>query len=115
MDGEYGIVANVESDNAFRTGAKVRVLDLQWIDRVRCMGVSKSGRQITKIVPLKRLTNFRVAWVPEHLRNKTTFLRSKADAKTWATVWNDRWRDVRYFSRTGELLKDGKTTWQDWT
>lgn len=62
---EYGIVANVESDRAFRTGAKVWVLLIRADAEIaKCSGLNKSGRRIiagylTKHIPLKRLTNFR--------------------------------------------------------
>ena len=87
--GEYGIVANVvETDRLLRKGAKVWLLG-GWsgggFERVTIRGASRSGRQIEKYAPITRFENFRVAWMPEHLRDKATyFLGSRDDMDEWA-------------------------------
>jgi len=111
----FGIVANVLSDRVLRTGAKV------WINRcngdAKCpvvRGCSKSGRKVQKYTHYKRLTNFRAAWIPEHLRADIAWQwpeRKKAEAT--AAYLAEMWADVRYFNRDGSVqLKDGISTEQ---
>lgn len=81
---EYGIVANVvETDRVLRTGAKVWLLG-GWngggFERVRVRGASRSGRPIEKISPIVRFDNFRVAWMPEHLRDDVTYFLGTREA-----------------------------------
>jgi hypothetical protein len=109
----FGVVANVASDRVLRTGAKV------WIERcngdAECpvvRGCSKSGRVVEKYTHYKRLTNFRAAWIPEHLRERVIWQwpekeRAQHVAATLASMWDG----VRYFNRDGsEVKKDGITT-----
>jgi hypothetical protein len=109
----FGIVANVESDRVLRTGAKV------WIERcngdAECpevFGCSKSGRLVQKYTHYKRLTNFRAAWIPEHLRDRVILAwPEKERAAEFAAKLCAMWSGVRYYSRDGsELKKDGITT-----
>lgn len=109
----FGIVANVLSDRVLRTGAKV------WIERcngdAECpvvRGISKSGRVVEKYTHYKRLTNFRVAWIPEHLRDRVIWQwPEKEGAQQVAEKLSSMWGRVRYFNRSGsELKQDGITT-----
>lgn len=109
----YGIVANVASDRILRTGAKV------WIERcngdAECpvvRGCSKSGRMVEKYTHYKRLTNFRAAWIPEHLRDRVIWQwDEKESARQLADTLARMWSGVRYFNRDGsEMKKDGITT-----
>jgi len=71
---EYGIVANVaEVDRIFRLGAKA------WLsggtggngwDEFKWIATSRGGRIVEKWAPTWRFTNFRAAWIPEHLRER---------------------------------------------
>src|SRR4051812_48854340 len=102
----FGICANVISDRALRTNAKV------WINYcngdAECpivLGLSKSGRWITKYTHYKRLTNFRVKWVPEHMREQVAWRWSiKEDAERRAHQMTEMWSKVRAFSRDGTIL-----------
>lgn len=109
----FGLVANVASDRVLRTGAKV------WIERcngdAECpvvRGCSKSGRVVEKYTHYKRLTNFRAAWIPEHLRDRVIWQwPDKEQAQQVAEKLSRMWADVRFFSRDGsEMKKDGITT-----
>jgi hypothetical protein len=111
----YGIVANVLSDRVLRTGAKV------WIHRcngdAECpvvSGVSKSGRYVTKYTHYKRLTNFRAAWVPEHMRERVIWAwTDKGKAVRASAAMSELWAGVRFYSRDGSALKSpGITTSQ---
>jgi hypothetical protein len=106
----FGVVANVLSDHAVRTGAKV------WIrycngdaEHPLVVGCSKSGRVIEKYTDYKRLTNFRAKWCPEHLRSRVAWLFvTKEEADALAQRLTAMWSDVRYFNRDGtELRKEG--------
>lgn len=109
----FGVVANVASDRVLRTGAKV------WIERcngdAECpvvRGCNKSGRVVEKYTHYKRLTNFRAAWIPEHLRQRVLWQwPEKKRAQQVAAGLASMWGGVRYFNRDGsELKKDGITT-----
>lgn len=75
MDGDdvFGVVANVRTDASLRLGAKVWIVDGwgggAW-ERVYVRGLSRPGETIRKWIAAKALENIRVAWVPEHLREK---------------------------------------------
>jgi hypothetical protein len=106
----YGLIANVISDRVLRTGAKV------WIrycnGDAACpsvTGLSKSGRRAQKHTHYKRLTNFRAAWIPEHLRDVVVWQwETKDEAAKHATTLAATWAGVRYFNRDGtQLLRDG--------
>ena len=113
MSGEkdiFGIVANVLSDRVLRTGARV------WLYRcngdAECpivSGMSKGGRRVEKYTHYKRLTNFRAAWVPEHLRDRVCLCwATKDEANEAAQRMALMWGNVRYFNRDGTVLvKDG--------
>ena len=109
----FGIVANVASDRVLRTGAKV------WVERcngdAECpvvLGCSKSGRVVEKYTHCKRLTNFRAAWIPEHLRERVAWQWPEREcAQNVASTLAAMWDGVRYFNRDGCGLKqDGITT-----
>ena len=105
----FGIVANVMSDHAFRTGAKV------WISYCNgdaehpiAHGLDKRGRFIRKHTHYKRLTNYRAAWIPEHLRDTVVWqYEKKEDAAAGADLLNKKWEGIRYYHPDGTLLKDG--------
>lgn len=111
----FGIVANVASDRVLRTGAKV------WLHRcngdAECPvvhGISKRGRLVEKYTHFKRLTNYRAAWIPEHLRDRVILTwPDKGTAQAYAAKLQAMWSDVRYFSRDGSTqLRAGITTEQ---
>ena len=72
MGDEYGIVANVtETDSFLRTGSKAWLVGgtggegwfrFEWIGRTRSGGLAQ------KWVTTKRFSNFRCAWIPDHIR-----------------------------------------------
>lgn len=69
--GEYGLVANVaKKDPVFRPGAKLWLIQGSGAETGEWTGLSKGGRRISKWAPYNRMTNYRVKWVPEHLREK---------------------------------------------
>jgi hypothetical protein len=99
---EYGIVANVQSDHALRTGAKVWILYCNGdAERPKVMGLSKGGRRIIKHMAYKRLTNFRAAWIPENVRKDVVWSFSKDAAQQLAERLKQRWQDVRFFHPDG--------------
>ena len=109
-DAMYGLIANVMSDRVLRTGAKV------WIrycnGDAACplvTGLSKSGRRVQKYTHYKRLTNFRAAWIPEHLRDVVAWQwETKDEAAKCAAKLATMWDGVRYYNRDGtQLLRDG--------
>lgn len=111
----FCIVANVKSDRALRTGARV------WVSHCNgdashpyVMGLNKSGRFIRKFIPYKRLKNFRAAWIPEHLRGEIRrFWDKKEEATAIAMSLNAIWKNVRHFDRHGQrLVVDGITEGQ---
>lgn len=87
---EFGIVANVVSDRALRTGAKVWLC--LWtggsLDKPQVRGLSKGGRTITKHIAVKRLTNFRAAWIPPTMREDVAMTFSKERAASLAADFN---------------------------
>jgi hypothetical protein len=106
----FAIVANVLSDRVLRTGAKV------WVCRCNgdaacpiVIGLSKSGRRITKYTHYKRLENFRAAWLPEHLRDDVVWRwDEKREATMTAEFIVKLWAGVRYYNRDGSaLMRDG--------
>lgn len=105
----FGIVANVESDRILRTGAKVWVCYCNGdAEKPRVVGLNKGGRVTEKYIPYKRLTNFRAAWIPEHLRSLVHWqFASKDEAAGHAAALSKMWEGVRAFHRDGTLLKDG--------
>lgn len=109
----YGIVANVVSDRILRTGAKVWLLDVNGdAEHPEVMGLNKSGRMVTKFTNYKRLTNFRVAWIPEHLREHICwFMKGEREKMAeYAANINRMWADVRFFNRDGsQMLREGIT------
>lgn len=89
MTEEYGVTANViETDRLLRKGAKVWLIG-GWngggFERVEVRGASRSGRPIEKMVPIARLGNFRVGWLPEHLRGRVVHhIGSRSAMTEWA-------------------------------
>ena len=107
----YGLVANVISDRVLRTGAKV------WIHYCNgdaacpiVAGMSKGGRMVQKYTHYKRLTNFRAAWVPEHMRDRVAWRwETKAEAAELAAKLAEMWAGIRQYSRDGKtLVRDGE-------
>ena len=108
----FGIVANVVSDRVLRTGAKVWIARCN--DDAECpmvCGLNKFGRIVEKYTHYKRLTNFRAAWIPRHMRGRIVLKwPEKSQAQQLSDTLAMMWHDVRYFSRDGtELKKDGIT------
>lgn len=112
----FGIVANVVSDKAFRTGAKVRLYGSRSgarADMVLANGLNKSGRAVFKHIALKRLENFRANTIPNVEFNAYPFYtplywHEKSDAQETAGKLNLIWKDLRYFSRNGDAMtRDG--------
>lgn len=106
----FGIVANVASDRVFRTGAKVWLLGVN--GDAECpvaFGVSKGGRLVQKYTHFKRLTNFRGAWMPEHIRarRRNFGFHTREEADAVASRLAKMWRGVAYRHRDGTLLADG--------
>ena len=64
----YCLVANVTQEKVLRNGAKVYVIQLSY-DGAYVTGLSKGGRRVTKWVALKRVSNFRAAWIPKHMKH----------------------------------------------
>lgn len=72
LHGTHGIVANVVGvDRIARLGSKAWLVDgtggqgwyrFKWLCRTR------SGKLIVKWIPTKRMSNFRCAWIPDHVR-----------------------------------------------
>lgn len=64
MKEAFVIVANVAAaDSALRLGARVVIEEVNGDpDHVRVRGISRSGRVISKFLPLKRLKNLRPKW-----------------------------------------------------
>ena len=116
----FCIVANVKTDKALRTGAKVYLLRANGsANSVEVSGLSKCGRRITKHIPYKRLTNFRAAFIPPHMQvgkgpwcfTVGCWWTEKTAAQDAADKLNEIWKGVRYFSAGGEhLMEDGVTT-----
>ena len=66
---KFGIAANVKKDHIFRIDAKVWIIMIPGDPAsVLTIGKSKGGRYIQKWIQTRNLNNFRVKWVPEHLR-----------------------------------------------
>lgn len=92
---EWGVKANIaEPRSAMRTGA------LAWVvyrnhgsegERICVLARSRGGRLITTWIGIKRLTNLRAAWMPEHLRSRCHTWEKKEDAAKWAKEMQDRW------------------------
>ena len=105
----YGVIANVLSDRVLRTGAKV------WIQYCNgdaacpiVTGMNKGGRYVQKFTHYKRLTNFRAAWVPEHMLDRLAWQwETKAEAAELAAKLAEMWAGIRYYSRDGKQLVRG--------
>lgn len=70
LDDAWGIVANVsEADRALRHGAKVWLTLGMSYDRYKVSGLARGGRRTEKIVPIRRLANYRPKWIPPELRD----------------------------------------------
>lgn len=90
----FGVVANVLTDRVLRTGAKV------WIhrhngdaERPIVHGLNRSGRIVEKYTSYKRLTNFRAAWIPDHLLDRIGFRwETKVEAQEFADTLSSRFR-----------------------
>ena len=113
-DGRYGVVANVIQDRVLRKGAKVYILRVHGeAESVSVTGISSGGRKIEKHIPLKRLENFRAAWIPDHILSAWygCHLRfeSKPEAQKLASDWVEMWKGIQWFSKDGtEKVRDGE-------
>lgn len=93
----YGIAANVISDRALRTGARVWILRNHF-EHVYVTGLSKCGRRIRKFMQTKRIRNCRVAWVPPTIHEMLCGSENKERMQTELNGWrkmepnNDRRR-----------------------
>ena len=89
---EYGIVANViEADSAFRKSAKAWLAN--WYsggDRLTWIAHSRGGRVIAKVAPIHRFSNFRCAWIPDHLRSKICETGTRPEMEERAKFWQKR-------------------------
>lgn len=103
----YGIVATVINDGVLRTGARVRLNYIYGGRTARVWGLSKSGRPVGwKFIPLKRLRNFRAAWLPDH-PDLCMAWEERLDAQDAADELNLLWSGIRAFDHKGRLVKDG--------
>lgn len=107
----YGLVANVVSDHALRTGARVWIYGWNGdAENAQVRGLAKSGRPITKYIKLKRLERFRAAWIPDGQRRNVwaTFQwEDKAHVTELATALLAMWSKVRFYHRDGRQLREG--------
>jgi hypothetical protein len=105
----YGIVENVRSDRALRTGAKVWLLGCHGDAECPIMtGISKSGRRIRKFTHYKRLTSYRPAWIPEYLLSDIwpSFQHETREASAeHAVILATMWAGIRSFTRDGSALR----------
>lgn len=113
----WGIVANVLSDRALRTGARVWVLRCNGdAENPVVRGLSKHGRLITKYTKFRRLTNYRAAMLPPGLPDEawpSLCYRTKEEAAAWAALLESRWRDVQY-TRPDGVVCGTKPTREVW-
>lgn len=113
MSDLFGLVANVVSDRALRTGAKVWILGWNGdAENAQVRGLSKGGKVITKYVRLKRLEKFRAAWIPE-CRRKDVWATFQWEDKSHAARLAEsmrKWETVQIFHRDGTLIREGKPT-----
>lgn len=105
----FGIIANVMTDHALRTGAKVFVVAQEsGMGRVEVRGLCKRGRMITKHMAWKRLTNFRPAFLPPGMEEHCRVWWDDREAATRVAIeLTEIWRFVRSFHPDGRLLNDG--------
>lgn len=110
----YGIVANVLSDRALRTGAKVLLVHVNGdAEHPIVIGLSKSGHNILKYIPYKRLINYRAAWIPEHMitelgrRGWSLLIHydTRTEAEQHANILAQMWAGIRSFTRDGKELR----------
>jgi hypothetical protein len=83
-EGEYGIIANIAGvDRCLRLGSKAWITKGKWVvgqHRTEIIGRSRSGRLIVKWLRTEMLTNFRCAWLPEHiLQKENTYVGIRGD------------------------------------
>jgi len=110
----YGIIANVLSDHVLRTGARVWILYAN-VPQPVVVGVSKGGRVVEKRTHYKRLTNYRAAWIPEHMRERVLLSwPEREEAAREAEKIAAMWRGVRFFHRDGHMLQDGVPESEAW-
>lgn len=74
----YGIVANVlEPDKVFSLGAKAWLANGTggegW-ERFEWLARAKGGRLVLKWAPTTRFHRFRCKWIPEHLRDRVSYM-----------------------------------------
>ncbi len=68
---DYGIVANYDGDQYVTKGTKCYITFMNSgnaQERVQVWCHSRGGRGISRFVDTRRLSNFRAAWIPEHVR-----------------------------------------------
>lgn len=106
----FGVIANVVDDSILRRNAKVWILFCNGdAENPQVKGLSIHGRSIIKFIPYKRLTNFRSAYIPIHLRDNIIWsFNEKEKAQEFAKSLCEMWSNIRFYSRDGKtLLKDG--------
>jgi len=105
----YCIIANVIKDKLLRKGAKVRLVDWHVGGRNHWVrGLSKGGRYITKIIPYKKLTDFRVTYIDWMKKTDCLSMWKRQDkAQEFATHLVKTWDKIRAYDHQGNLIKDG--------
>jgi len=107
--GEFGICCNIaEPDSCLRLGSKAWVAMSDGgngFERVPIVGRTRGGRLVHKWVPLRRLYNFRPAFVQPHLDREITFARAndKEALREACQEWGRRaaeWRDRNPYENT---------------
>lgn len=87
MKDYWGVKCNTAfPEKAMRTGALCWVSNINsgWGgERLKLFARARDGRQIQTWRPAARLTNFRVGWVPEHMRMDCCCWDSKEEAQAW--------------------------------
>jgi hypothetical protein len=89
-DSEYGIVARIKGDKVLRHNSRVYICRWDGGDPGRPIahGISRGGRRLEKRINAERdLANIRVAWVPEHLRERVWYRWDKSRAWRECLNW----------------------------
>ena len=88
MTDAFGIVCNYEGDSAISSGAKCWLRFTNgMVERYEFRVRSRGGRWITKYLNLSRVSNWRVAWVPERLRSEVHGMPTRAEAEAYLGRW----------------------------
>jgi len=94
----FSIKCNVKAPHRF-----MRMRALCWIlninqggggDRVEVEGITRGGRRCQRTwVDSRDLTNFRAAWIPDHIRKRCHCAMTKKQAESLAKMLNERYGD----------------------